>query len=265
MVLPVPPCPLSSPGLPLPIGALLLAGVAAAGAAFERGPFADPLPAPDRLGANPARLASVTAAACGHLVHDRPFGLRELAGHHLLLAAPRLGRLRSGFGLAVRGPPRHREQAILAGVGVSLPRGLDLGAGLLEVRLTRTGQPAWKARVPVLGVRAGAIRGWQVEAWWHGPAGDLLEPRGSVHLRHEGADAALSLGVRWRGLAARPEVSLSLPLGGRAAMTLDGLDRPRQYGLGLRGGARSLRTGLHLRSHHQLGATPSWSVGRACR
>ncbi len=244
---------------------LPLATAGAAAAAFERGPFADPLPAPDRLGANPARLASVTASLCGHLVHDRPFGLRELGGQHLLLAAPRLGRLRGGFGLAVRGPPRHREQAVLAAVGVSLTGGLDLGAGLLEARLQRTGQPAWRGRAPVLGARADLLRRWQVEGWWHGAAGGLLEPRGSVRLRREGPEATLSLGVAWRGPALRPEVGLSLPLGGPAAMTLDGVDRPRQYGLGVGAGARSLRMGVHLRSHHQLGATPSWSAGRACR
>ena len=244
---------------------LPLATAGAAVAAFERGPFADPLPAPDRLGANPARLASVTASLCGHLVHDRPFGLHELGGQHLLLAAPRLGRLRGGFGLAVRGPPRHREQAVLAAVGVSLTGGLDLGAGLLEARLQRTGQPVWRGRAPVLGARADLLRRWQVEGWWHGATGGLLERRGSVRLRREGPEATLSLGVAWRGPALRPEVRLSLPLGGPAAMTLDGLDRPRQYGLGVGAGARSLRMGVHLRSHHQLGATPSWSAGRACR
>ncbi len=265
MASPVAPCPFLSPRVPLWIGALLLGTAAVAGGAFERGPFADPLAAPERLGANPARLASATAAVCGHVGHDRPFGLQELAGHNFLVAAPGIGRARTGFGLAVRGPPQHREQAILAGVAASLTRGLDLGAGVLEVRLTRTGQPAWRARVPVLGARAGAIGGWQVEGWWHGASGDLLERRVSVGLRHEGPEGTLSLGVRWRGPAARPEVRLTLPLGGRAAMTLDGLDRPRQYGFGLGAGVRSLRMGVHLRTHHQLGATPSWSVGRACR
>ena len=265
MASPVAPCPFLSPRVPLWIGALLLGTAAVAGGAFERGPFADPQAAPDRLGANPARLASATAAICGHLVHDRPFGLQELAGHNLLVAAPGIGRARTGFGLAVRGPPQHREQAILAGVAASLTRGLDLGAGALEVRLTRTGQPAWRARVPVVGARAGPIRGWQVEGWWHGAAGGLLERRVSVRLRHEGPEGTLSLGVRWWGSGARPEVRLTLPLGGRAAMTLDGLDRPRQYGFGLVAGVRGLRMGMHLRTHHQLGATPSWSVGRACR
>ena len=259
------PRPFTPTGLALRIGALLLATAGMAVAAFERGPFADPLPAPDRLGANPARLASVTVSACGHLVHDRPFGLRELGGQQLLLAVPRLGRVRGGLGLAVRGPTRHREQVVLAGVGVPVARGLDLGAGLLEARLQRTGQPVWRGRVPVLGARAGPFRGWRVEGWWQGAAGVLLERRGSVRLRREGPEATLSLGVAWRGLALRPEMRLTLPLGGRAAMTLDGRDRPRQYGLGVGAGMGSLRMGVHLRSHHQLGTTPSWSVGRACR
>ena len=262
---PVVSCAFNSTGLPLRTGALLLATAGVAVAAFERGPFDDPLPAPDRLGANPARLASVTANLCGHLVHDRPFGLRELGGQHLLLAAPRLGRLRGGFGLAVRGPPRHREQALLAAAGVSLTEGLDLGAGLLEASLQRTDQPAWRGRAPVLGARAGLLRRWQVEGWWQGGAGGLLERRGSVRLRREGPEATLSLGVAWRGPALRPEMRLSLPLGGPAAMTLDGLDRPRQYGLGVGVGTRRLRMGVHLRSHHQLGVTPSWRAGRACR
>ena len=58
---------------------------------------------------------------------------------------------------------------------------------------------------------------------------------------------------------------LSLPLGGRAAMTLDGLDRPRQYGLGVGAGRTACAWECNLRSHHQLGVTPSWSAGRACR
>ena len=258
-------CLLPAPGIPLRIGALLIAAPACAGGAFERGPFTDPLPLADRLGANPARLARATAAVCGHLLHDRPFGLRELAGHHLLLAAPGIGPARTGFGLALRGPPRHREQAVLAAGGASLTRGLDLGAGLLAVQLARTGLPARRGRVPVLGVRAGAIRGWKVEGWWHGASGSLLEPGGSVRLRHEGGEGTLVLGVRWRGRSARPEVRLTLPLGQRVQMAVDGLDRPRQYGLGLRAGVRSLRVGVHLRSHHQLGVTPSWSAGKACR
>ena len=258
-------CPLPAPGIPLRIAALLLGAAACASGAFERAPFTDPLPSPDRPGANPARLARGTADLCGHLVHDRPFGLRELAGHHLLLAAPGVGPARSGFGLAVRGPPRHREQAVLAGVGASLTRGLDLGAGLLAVQLTRTGLPARRGRVPVAGARAGPIRGWQVEGWWHGGAGSLLEPGGSVGLRHEGGEGTLALGVRWRGRSVRPQVRLTLPLGQRVRLAVDGLDRPRQYGLGLGAGVRSLRLGVHLRSHHPLGVTQSWSAGRVCR
>lgn len=258
-------CSLPEPRIPLRIAALLIAAPACAGGAFERGPFTDPLPLADRLGANPARLARVTADLCGHLVHDRPFGLPELAGHQLLLAGPGIGPARTGFGLAVRGPPRHREQAFLAAMGASLTRRLDLGAGLLAVQLTRTGLPARRGRVAVAGARAGPIRGWQVEGWWHGASGSLLAPGGSVRLRHEGGEGTLVLGVRWRGRAPRPEVRLTLPLGRRVQATMDGLDRPRQYGLGLRAGVRGLRAGVHLRSHHQLGATPSWSAGRACR
>ena len=257
--------PLPAPGPPLRTGALLLGTAVIAGAAFERVPFADPLPWPDRLGANPARLARAAAAVCGHLLHDRPFGLRELAGHHLLMAAPGIGRARPGFGLAVRGPARHREQAVLAALGASAAGGLDLGAGLLAVQLTRTGLPARRGRAPVVGGRAGPVRGWQLEAWWHGAAGSLLEPGGSVRLRHESAEASLALGVRWRGPAARPEVRLTLPFGKRARMTVDGLDGPRQYGLGLGARLRRLRVGAHLRSHHELGVTPSWILGRACR
>ena len=257
--------PIPVPCLALRIAALLIGAPACAGGAFERGPFTDPLPLADRLGANPARLARVTASACGHLVHDRPFGLRELAGHHLLLASPGIGPARTGFGLAVRGPPRHREQAVLAAVGASVTPRLDLGAGLLAVHLARTGLPARGGRVPVAGARAGPVRGWQVEGWWHGASGSLLEPRGSLRLRHEGGEGTLVLGVRWRGLSARPGVRLTLPLGRRVRVTMDGLDRPRQYGLGLRAGVGGVRAGVHLRSHHQLGVTPSWSAGKACR
>ena len=252
-------------GLPLRTGALLLVSAAIAGAAFERAPFADPLPSPGRLGANPAGLARATAAVCGHFLQDRPFGLRELAGHHLLVAAPAAGRVRAGLGLAARGPARHREQAVLAAAGASVARRLDLGAGLLAVQLTRTGRPVRRAWAPVAGGRAGGVRGWQLEGWWHGGGGSLLEPRGSLRLRHESAEASLALGVRWRGPDARAEVRLTLPLRKGARMTVDGLDRPRQYGLGLEAGVRSLRVGARLRSHHQLGVTPSWILGRACR
>jgi hypothetical protein len=59
-------------------------------------------------------------------------------------------------------------------------------------------------------------------------------------------------------------MGLQLWLADGVRLTLDGIGRPRQYGMGVLVGRRHLSTGVHLRTHTQLGTTPAWFLGRPC-
>lgn len=234
--------------------------VAGAGrAAFERDLFpAFPGAAPG-LTLNPADLATLTGG-CGQIGHDRPFGLRPLAGHALMLSAP-VGRPRLGVGLAQRGPERYRERSAWLAAGAAPAPGLAVGAG---GQVFAAGGSGRTALAPLIGAEL-ARGSWRAAGWFR-RATWLTPGRGGVRLERAGRDGRAFAGLDLRrGRAARLELGVVAHLGAAVSVHLGTSARPRQFELGVAVRRERLFASAAVRSHPQLGATPSWTAGRPCR
>lgn len=241
---------------------------------FERPAFPDTPDEPHLVPANPAALARLAGGPCGTLGHDRPFGLHELSGHHVLLSWPEitppgLGRLRPGIGLATRGPARHREQAALAAIGWAPQPWLALGGGVYGLRLAPGSGRRWSRWVPLAGARLAPFGGWALAGWHRGASGRQVESSQTFWLVHTAADGNVSVGARLGApLSAhrsmRWQVRLTRRLGDSATLGLEVATGPRQYGIRLGGRRGRTVARLEMRSHNHLGATPAWSLSRRC-
>ncbi len=238
--------------------------VSAPQAAFERAVFPQPpLTTGFRPTISPADLSDLRQL-CGGIRHDRPFGLAALSGHGLLLATPLSARLGLGFGMAQRGPRRHREYSAWIGAGLRLHALISIGVAARQL--------AWRG-MSARGATVGAFSvGGQVtlsQAWSLAGAmeqGTRISPaRTSLRLLHHDAAGSVAGGLSTRGSRrAVPSVTMVSRLTPRLSVAGQMRSVARSFGLGA---TMHGVVDLHMRTESHPALGPSWTLGwgRSCR
>ena len=174
-----------------------------------------------------------------------------------------------GTGLSLRGTGRHQEASTWLGAGLSPMPALALGTGIHVLQLRQGHSPSVRAITLSAGVRLKIGANVRLNAWLHGPARDLAQPRMLLSLSRILGDQSALQGYLTRrggrqGGANRLHLGAATPINPRLWLLLGARSAPIQFAAGSR-----IEAGVHfleyrVDTHAVLGTSHAALVGRSC-